>query len=357
MDPIWINTVVLHKQPHWDEAVALFLLRLYGAPLFHGIREAKVVFWNAGSNTPDGRSAAEWEAEGYLLVGVGGGRFDEHPTRTKPREQEFCAATLVAKCLGIKKDEAALRTLLAYTYRTDATAVNLPGADRDLVIFGIANVSKMINRYVANGDDQKALDWMMMAVEAYYGSQMEFIYAKQEFEQSGTVTTVQLEGFQQPLKISAVVSDNTQMGPMLRSKEGNQSAVVIQKNSKGQVQIHTNKAYKGLKIFDVARYIRVAEFLTKTPEPVIPSWNELAQEQAPEGVEEWFFQHSGQMLLNGSLTNPDAKPTALSLRLIVELVVTGLKQSGKHQCGAVCNCESADKIGTELCETILGLIK
>ncbi len=65
------HTVVFHKFPHLDEVVAYILALLYGRRIWPGINKAKVMFWDAGAKTPDGRPAHEWQSEGYLLIGVG----------------------------------------------------------------------------------------------------------------------------------------------------------------------------------------------------------------------------------------------------------------------------------------------
>ncbi|MBI3632091.1 MAG: hypothetical protein HY225_01450, partial [Candidatus Vogelbacteria bacterium] len=261
MDPIKIHTIVTHRQPHWDEAVAKLLLVLFGEAFFPGVSTAKTIFWNAGSSTPDGRPALEWEAEGYILVGVGGGRFDEHPSKTQERKKD-CAATLVAKYLGVDNDPA-LKSLLDYTCETDLSRISLPGQFKNLAIFGIANLGKLVNRF-AGGDDQKVLDWMIVAAEAQYLSQKSFFEAKKEFAEKAVVTEVKLNSCHEPLKVSAIISENTSMKDLARSREGNQSAVFIQQNSKGQIQIHTNTvAYKGLKIYDAVRLVRAAEFMAK----------------------------------------------------------------------------------------------
>jgi hypothetical protein len=74
------HTIVTHVRPHLDEILAILFLRRFGESRFPGVSTAKLVLWDAGPLTPDRRPASDYANEGYVLIGVGGSRFDEHAT-------------------------------------------------------------------------------------------------------------------------------------------------------------------------------------------------------------------------------------------------------------------------------------
>src|SRR3954464_7736739 len=96
--PVRYIKIIAHPQPHLDELVAMFLLRDYGPRFYRGIDYAKLEFIRPedvlGSRTPE-----ELEAEGILLIGVGGGRFDEHGAAGEAKTLGKSAASLVAEAI------------------------------------------------------------------------------------------------------------------------------------------------------------------------------------------------------------------------------------------------------------------
>jgi hypothetical protein len=140
-----ISAVAFHVNTHVDEVAARILLEKFGGDAY-GVREAKNVFWACGAGrTPDGRSAAKYEAEGVLPVGVGGGRFDEH----RNDAEEGSAVMLVARELGVS-DRPSVRRLVRYTHRVDAR-----GGD---AVFGAGNLMKLLH-HENEGVDDIPFEW------------------------------------------------------------------------------------------------------------------------------------------------------------------------------------------------------
>lgn len=119
-----VTTVVTHHKPHVDEVVALWLLRRFGEDIFPGVQTATIEYINPGRALPDGRNAADWEAEGKLLLGVGGGLFDEHPDAGEDRAVDASATTLVAEALGLMRNRD-LRAILRYAQNNDAKGAHM----------------------------------------------------------------------------------------------------------------------------------------------------------------------------------------------------------------------------------------
>jgi hypothetical protein len=98
--------LVTHKQPHGDELCAFALLKHFGSA---ETRSAKIV--TVGSTG----EAIPYDRDGDIVVGIGGGRFDEH----NKNEQE-CAATLIAQRCHV--DELKFFRLLEEVRACDLTA-------------------------------------------------------------------------------------------------------------------------------------------------------------------------------------------------------------------------------------------
>jgi len=306
------HTIVTHENPHlhFDETLVIWLLRKFGEQVFPGISTAKIKSWGTGGTTPDGRSAREYEQEGTLLVGIGKGRFDDHPDANGKRKEHECATTLVAKALGLR-DEPALQELFEFAVSSDRNAGNHP--------FDIANVAKASHQ--GHLSPKEIMAWVMKGIEIKYQEQLRFFNAaKREFEQNSKVEEIQ--GPRRMLKMVSIVSDDTQMNKFARSVHGAKADIVIhKKRSSGNVLIFTN-AKSGLVLYDIAQMINLAEQEAEG-EINTTDWKILSAEGMIPGGR-WFFLQKGQMLLNGSLTAPEVPPTEIPLEKIKEIVRIGV---------------------------------
>ncbi len=302
-----IRTIVTHLKPHLDEIVAIWMLWRWGKEKYPGVDQASVEYWTGGKS-PDGRSAEEWEADGCLLIGVGGGRFDEHRNGTASPE---CAATLVAKDLGLDTDPA-LAKILAFTHRIDTRGGSQP--------FDLFSLTKLVFQHVS--DPEEAFAWAVMALDAKYAEQEQGQEAKVELANADVYDLV-VGG--KPCRLAVLKTDNTMSVNMARASiadGGLAAAVVIVQRSSGHVQIFCDR--QNWRLEDLARILRVGERSTKGLEESLDA-EILAQEGKVEGAEEWHYQRAGQMFLNGSLSHPDVPVTQLSLETIVACAILGLR--------------------------------
>lgn len=305
------DRIVMHRRPHLDELVALWLLLNFGEEKFPGISKVKVAFSDDGGESPHGLSAEDWEQEGVLLLGIGGGPFDDHPASGKKRKQGECTTTLVAKKLGLD-DEPAFEKILKFTQRTD-----LKGSHP----FDLANLVETLHRQYP-ADPRKVMGWTIMVLDAKYQEQLGFLTTtKKEFDEKATVEEIQGPG-KRIFKLVTVVSDNEQINAFARSRQGVKASIVIQQRSSGNVQIFTNQK-EGLILYDVVQMIRLAE-QKKKGNVITTDWKTLALEGRVDGAEEWWFHEKAQQLLNGSLTAKKVPPTKLSLEEIKEIVRIGV---------------------------------
>ena len=306
-----INAVVTHERPHMDEIAAIWILRKFGEEKFPGISKAPIKFWDNGGKIPDGRSADEHELDGTLLIGIGGGRFDEHPVNGE-RKMDERAATLAAKAVGVD-DNPALEKILKFVVNNDLKAAAHP--------FDIAYLVKFLHQRYPE-DAQKVIEWATEGLEAKFQEQFQFWNkTKEEFER-----IAEIEEIYGPngriIKMVTVISDDEQISKFARSPHGANAAVVIQRRLSGNTQIYTNKKFN-LFIQDMVQMVRIAE-QEANGKVITTNWETLSIEGKIEGAEEWYYHKTGQMLLNGSLTAKSVPPTRLSLERIKNLVRIGI---------------------------------
>ncbi|HVO28889.1 MAG TPA: hypothetical protein VMT81_02835 [Candidatus Paceibacterota bacterium] len=306
------KTIVTHRRPHFDEFVAIWLLVKFGEFVFGGISQALVEFWEEDRLA---KSPKEYEQEGVILVGIGGGRFDEHGKQNAERKMNMCAATLVAKELGLDEDDA-LKPLINFATRRDLKAAISDGAR-----FELPEMVKTM--YRVNTAEMKVWQWTFDAIQAIYDDATVFYErASQDFEKARAYSIQNSRG-----KVPVVVgtSDVENFSKYARSAHGSRAGIVIQINTTGNLQIQTASRYR-LDMSDTIRALRVEELKLKRyppPDNWQRFWDELAREENIPGCPEWYYHHEGQMILNGSLTK-DAPPTSLPIQQIEKLVQIGI---------------------------------
>ena len=326
------TSILTHERPHLDEIVAIWLLRRFGEPRFPGVGTAEVAFTSARKLAEAGLKPEEYEARGTILLGIGGGRFDEHPSLEQGRKADDCAATLVARELGVGEDPA-LAKILKFVRAADVEGNASP--------FDISYIVKLLHgRYP--DDPHRVIDWALVAIEAKYQDQLRFFtVVKQEFDARAKVEQIAIG--KRRFNMVTIDSDEDGIHKYARSEYGARAAVVVQRRSSGNVAVFGNKQ-AGVDLREVAKLIRLAERKAKGLE-LEPDEERLLAEGHAEGAEEWFYHRPGQMLLNGSLTQADVAPTRLSLERIVELVRIGVDPARLKPL-----CESTGRCVDDICD-------
>jgi hypothetical protein len=303
--------LLTHERPHLDEIVAIWLLRKFGEQRFPGSGTAAVSFTSVRKLAEAGLKPEDYEARGMLLLGVGGGRFDEHPTLEEGRKAGDCATTLVAKELGIS-DDPALAKILRFVRAADVEGNASP--------FDVSYVVKLLHPRFPT-DPHKVIEWALVAIEAKYEEQRRFFtVVKPEFDAKAKVEEIAVG--QRRLRMVTIDSDEDGIHKYARSEYGARAAVVIQRRAKGNVAVFGNKQ-AGVDLREAAKLIRLAEQAAKGQMVTTDEERLTAEGQVP-GAEEWFYHKQGQMLLNGSLTQADVPATRLGLDQIAELVKIGI---------------------------------
>ncbi len=343
MPAVAFTEILTHERPHLDEIVGVWLLRKFGEPRFPGIGSARVSFTTARKLADAGLGPADYEARGIVLLGIGGGRFDEHPTQEAGRKTGECAATLVARELG-RTDDPALAKILKFVRAADVEGNASP--------FDVSYVVKLLHAQFPD-DPQRIIEWALVAIEAKYVEQERFFtVVKQEFETRARVEEIAVG--ERKFRMAVIDSDEDGVHKYARSEYGARAAVVIQRRSRGNVVVFGDKR-AGIDLREAVKIIRLEEQAAKGISDCrlqIADWRKeedrlTAEGQLP-GAEEWFYHKQGQMLMNGSLTQADVPPTRLSLERVAELVkiamdTTRLKplcQSTGKCLGDVCDWHS-----------------
>jgi len=302
------HTIVTHKNSHLDEICAIFMFLKAGEKKFPGISEAKVTFDGSGGEKLHGCSAREWEEQGVLCVGVGGGRFDEHPGPGVSKKEDECATTLVAKTLGIER-EPVWEKIIEFVKYSDLKAGGRP--------FDLAQLIKDMHQAFPE-DPQKVFDWALLALEAKYRSQLGFLSAAEELEKNVAGENIRLKDGR-VIRMITAVTENPNFNKAARSKG---FAVVIQQQPSGNVQVFIDNRVEGLNLYGVASLLRTEEARVNNRQ-ITTDKEQLQTEGKVAGAEEWFLLN-GRILLNGSLTNPNT-PTKVPLNRIGEIVRQGIE--------------------------------
>lgn len=307
-----IDRIITHRQPHLDELVAIFLLRQYGESLFPGVRRADIEFWRPDTSSLGSRTAEDYEAEGTLLIGIGGGRFDEHAVSGKERVAGKCAANLVAEAIRCSR-RAEVQNLIRYTSSNDLNG--------KVAGFELAEGVRAMNRLYPD-DPLRVWRWTNEWLRAHHAQQVQFHReARRAFEERAQI--VELTLGDQVLKLVSIQTDADQVKAYAFSRFGGFAAVVVQRNSRGNIQVFVNKRYD-LDLTPAVAAIRLSELGARGQNPVIGA--EYTEEGMLADVPEWYYFLEGQMLLNGSHTAPDVVPTGLSLESVTQMVRYAIRQ-------------------------------
>lgn len=303
-----IRTIAMQVKPRLDSIMAYWLLKKFGKNRYRGLVRAKLEFM-ASNNIPD-----RLQGDDVILLGRGGGKYDEHPTIGHPRVPNECCATLVAEDLGVRYLPE-LYLLLERALNEDLKA----GSDE----LSLAYLVKVA--HLSEVDEYQVIKHVFQWLNYFYQSQLVLSQAEPEYQEVRHCVVVPGENNNE-LPIVWYESDQSRMNIIARRQTGDMAAIVIQKRSSGNIQIFSNKRYR-LDVAEIARVIRTAERKVRGLGDEILDWKKLEGEQPVAGAECWTYHKGGGMLLNGSLTTPEVEPTKIPFDQLVQLVVMTLDQT------------------------------
>ncbi len=293
---------------HYDEAVALWLLANTGEPFYPGIVQTilggRVYSWKAPK-----RDIAKWRQElkerGVYLL----------PPHSHEKGEIDCAATLVAKELGIY-DDPLFKGVIDHVLKVDIEGTKDP-----------FDISRCFETVVAQNlhDPLKYLSWLFHYLDAKYAQQFEFFRLQTEADK---VTKIVKIGKAQ---VAIVQSDHEVAKSAVMNKYKPDLVVLI--NSSGNVQIFS-LSYR-IKFPDVVRAVRVDEQF-KLHGYLINYGDDLLKSQIYGDGGRWFYHIEAKNLYNGSLTRPDVSPTLLTQEELITAIKKAIYQLRSNCDGEIC---------------------
>ncbi len=301
-----VHTIAIFPKIQADTATAVYLLRSFGEALFPGIAEAKIEFWSAA---PEGKSPEQLEKEGCLLIDLGG-RFDHHLMNQRSGKRSECAASLIAKYLGVE-DHLALQKLLTWAKRDDLQGKGTVSADPIDRAFGLSGIIMNLNRQY-HEEPQKALDIIVHLIGVHvaeeYRRHVELPREWEELEAKGKAESFILQQGSAELSTAVVESDNTTLAGFLRAAK--KVDLILQRASTGHTNIITRQL-RNIDLRPVIAALRLAEAEKKGLK--LPASQEQleAAGRLPE-IEAWYYDDAANTIQNGGANPQGVKPTMLS---------------------------------------------
>lgn len=305
-----VKNVVVHVDPHLDEILAYFFARNFGKEVFKGIENAPISFW--GENSWDGKTSQELERDGVLLLGIGGGRFDEHKERG--RIADATTAGLMAEFLGIA-DRTEFQRLLNFVNVADSKGHSQP--------YDLHQLVKLMNN--ANPEEpEKTIFWALDVLQAIWKNQVDYNYTAANDLATAHVRTV--TSANKKLKVVCLKSDAVTVAKRARAEGAD---LVIVQRSSGHVQIfsHQRSEIDPNLLDNIACLLRFEEEMFERFGSL--NFKDLRSEGFRYG---WYYERKAGMFMNGCKSYPDIKPTKLELKSILKMVSFGL--TPENDCAA-----------------------
>ena len=302
--PLHVVEIRTSLRPQLDEIVAIWLLRKFGQNLFSGIDTAKVKFIDVADDELTSDDILDLEADGILLIGIGSGRFGKWSRNKKNSKKNDSLVMLVAKELGLEK-ELTLRKIFDY--------VSYLGSRKTSSVIDLSFLIQ--NLYESDHNSQKVMDWVMIALDGIYSSQVRFWQGtKRGFEQDAEIFFIAGN-----IAVALLVVDNLENSKFdTLVKQSNADIFVLQLSS-GHIRIFTKNPRKII-LQEVIKILRLKEAEINGRKIKTLDWRYLSQVGVIDEVPEWYYDSSVPVVLNGGLNLENIPPTKLSLKKIKEVL-------------------------------------
>ena len=285
--------IVTHKNPDLDAICSVWLLKNFGP---EELSEAEVRFVNAGA-TLDGKPVDKDEE--VIHVDSGQGKFDHHQSAAKTSASEKVLKYLMENSYikGGEKKRALTRMVKVVTDvdtgseagPADLTEYPSPADDRYAFLFNERQIISGWQRHF-RGQDEKILQMGMQVLDGVYENFLSRVAAEEAIKQAVRFKTIWGRG----------IGAETNIFGFLGFAQMKGYKVVVSKDPKsGHVRIHASNRKGEPKIDLTGVY-------------------EVLQNKDPEAT--WYLHPSRKLLLNGSKSNPEMKPTKLSLGEVIKVI-------------------------------------
>ncbi|MBI3379295.1 DHH family phosphoesterase [Candidatus Gottesmanbacteria bacterium] len=290
-----MKTIVTHIAPDVDAVTSVWLLKRF----LPGWEKADVDFVPAGKTLNNEIVDSDPE---ILHVDTGMGILDHHQT-----DEDTCAArrcleyikskTQKSKSPGLarrgagknqKWENEALERLVEVVNDIDHfREVYYPNPNADFYEMGLIGILDGLKLTMAD-KNIKIVDFSMIALDGIYKSFQNKVWAEEEIKEKG-------------------IEFKTPWGKGLALETINDETVRI-----AQKQGYTVAVRKDPK----KGFVRI-KALPESKANLTPCYN-IYKKMDPQAT--WFLHASRKMVLNGSVKNPDSKPSSLTLREIIDVL-------------------------------------
>jgi hypothetical protein len=185
--------------------------------------------------------------------------------------------------------------------------------EKSAVSNDLTNIGTLFYVLTVMEGSSRARSWLRAGVLDMARRQVRFVRGVKEFKLKAKTIRVQTASF--VAKVAFMRSDSGIMQSVFRSKDAGYYDILVLRNSRKQVGIFTRDLVNAhqdhsFEFESLIRMIRWAEIMVSGRKP--HGWWSLHSEEEPAGVEEWFYFAKGRMIMNGSKSKPDVKPTRLT---------------------------------------------
>jgi len=296
--------VITHLRPHLDEIFAWWLLWYFGKNKFPNIRSAKLEAMDSGFPR---------ESEGIILLGVGGGRFDEHASNGNARSAKSCAS-LVAEFLGLSQVPE-IKYVLGFVERND-------NGDDEIKRRMPWDLPNLVGAGYKAGRSQEYVTAVTFShLDDLFKCQRDFHRSVKRFKELSHERVLPSGA-----KIVCLHGDLEQANSVALSDAGGGADLFIWRNSHG-IQIFSDQQSKIAQLGTVRLVAKLRFEEQKVAGAVkVSDWKLLSADGKLDDVPQWFFQRKAKCIYNGTLTQ-SAPPTKLSLERIVALAEEAMTES------------------------------
>ncbi len=314
-----VKAIILPVRPQPDTLAAIFLLKRYGKEQFPGIEDAKLEIWQKLED--DGKTGEDFENDGYILIDIGGGKFDHHDQRGKTT-----ASQLVADFLGVS-EEASIAKLLEYVRRDDFFGKGTVSEDPLDRAFGLSGIITALNKSLP-ANPQRIVEIIMPILAAHHNEELKRTKElPEEFHkkvEEGAVHNIEVRQRGKKLKVVFIESESSSMAGYLRSQDGGKFDVVVQRSSTGHINILTRQA-KHLDLRSLAVVLRMEELSARSSDLEF-SVQDLARTGRIREIPEWYYDRATNTIQNGGVNPKEVTPTQIPWGSMPHLLEVGLSE-------------------------------
>jgi len=313
-----VHTIAIFPKVQVDTLVSIYLLKAFGEEAFPGVKDAKIAFM---SKAPEGKTPEETEAEGMLLVDLGG-MFDHHRTNTQSGKRQDCAATLIASYLGIDKQKY-LEKLLQWAKRDDLEGKGTISEDSIDRAFGLSGVISNLNRELKE-TPQQIVDLILPLIEHHVDEQrhraegLPKLYA--ELEAAGKTRRWKMKQGAAEISAAAVECDDIGMAGWLKAVK--RMDLVVQRAPTGHTNVITRQE-RSIDLRPVIERLRVEEAMALGT-PLSLDKTKLQSTGKIEEVPMWYYDDAANTLQNGGIDPGQIPPTRLPFDKVIDILTQTL---------------------------------